>query len=38
MTVVVLELALLALIMRSAWTWPRGAQAVTNPDREAQRV
>ncbi|MCB0920576.1 MAG: hypothetical protein E6Q91_03260 [Actinobacteria bacterium] len=35
---VVLELALLALIMRSAWTWPRGAQAVTNPDREAQRV
>lgn len=35
---VVLELALLALIMRSAWTWPRSAQTVTIPDREAQRV
>jgi hypothetical protein len=31
---VVLELILLALIMRSAWTWPRSAQSATSPNRD----
>ncbi|WP_422615084.1 DUF6326 family protein, partial [Frankia torreyi] len=31
---IVLELILLALIVRYAWTWPRTAPSATNPDRE----
>ena len=38
---VVLELILLALILRSAWTWPRtapSATTATSPDRETARA
>ncbi len=38
---VVLELLLLAFILRSAWTWPRTAPSATmasSPDREAVRA
>ncbi|KQC37342.1 MULTISPECIES: DUF6326 family protein [Frankiaceae] len=35
---IVLELILLALIVRYAWTWPRTAPSATNPDRETVRA
>jgi hypothetical protein len=38
---VVLEVLLLAFILRSAWTWPRTAPSATmatSPDREAARI
>ena len=35
---VVLELALLALILRLSWTWPRTATSATSSDREAVRA
>lgn len=38
---VALELILLALILRYAWTWPRTAPSAimtTSPDREAART
>jgi hypothetical protein len=35
---VVLELVLLALIVRYAWTWPRTTPSATAPDREAVRA
>ena len=35
---VVLELILLALIVRYAWTWPRTAPSATSPDRETVRA
>ncbi|SQD97333.1 conserved membrane hypothetical protein [Parafrankia sp. Ea1.12] len=35
---IVLELILLALIVRYAWTWPRTAPSATSPDRETVRA
>lgn len=35
---VVLELVLLALIVRYAWTWPRTVPMATSPDRETVRA
>jgi hypothetical protein len=35
---VVLELGVLALIVRYAWTWPRTARSATSPHREAGRA
>jgi Family of unknown function (DUF6326) len=35
---VVLELVLLAVIVRYAWTWPRTARSATSPHREAVRA
>ena len=35
---VVLELILLALILRYAWTWPRTAPSATSPGRESARA
>ena len=35
---VVLELILLAFIVRFAWTWPRTAPSATSPDREPVRA
>ncbi|MCP2248120.1 DUF6326 family protein [Lentzea aerocolonigenes] len=35
---VALELILLALIVRYAWTWPRTASSATSPDRETVRA
>nr|WP_232291859.1 DUF6326 family protein [Frankia sp. QA3] len=35
---ILLELVLLALIVRYAWTWPRTAPSATNPDRETVRA
>jgi len=35
---IVLELILLALIVRFAWTWPRTAPSATSPDRETVRA
>ena len=35
---VVLEVILLALILRYAWTWPRTAPSATSPDRETVRA
>ena len=35
---VVLELSLLALILRYAWTWPSTAPSAISPDRETVRV
>ncbi|TDD50054.1 hypothetical protein E1263_31285 [Kribbella antibiotica] len=35
---VVLELSLLALILRYAWTWPSTAPSATSPDRETARA
>ncbi|GAA3550424.1 hypothetical protein GCM10022235_17630 [Kribbella ginsengisoli] len=35
---VVLELVLLALILRYAWTWPRITLSATTPDRETVRA
>ncbi|GAA0948111.1 hypothetical protein GCM10009554_45390 [Kribbella koreensis] len=35
---VVLELVLLALILRYAWTWPRMTLSATTPDRETVRA
>ncbi|SDJ70309.1 hypothetical protein SAMN05428985_10136 [Nocardioides sp. YR527] len=35
---VVLELTLLAFIVRYAWTWPRTAPQVARPDRETMRA
>ncbi|MFC4127917.1 DUF6326 family protein [Nocardia rhizosphaerae] len=35
---IVLEVLLLALILRLAWTWPRTAPSATSPDREAVRA
>ncbi|WP_191298589.1 DUF6326 family protein [Lentzea cavernae] len=35
---VVLELILLALIVRYAWTWPRTTPSVTTPDRDTVRA
>ena len=35
---VVLELILLALIVRYAWTWPRTVPMTTSPDRETVRA
>lgn len=35
---IVLELVLLALIARYAWTWPRTTPSATNPDRETVRA
>ncbi|MFB6722891.1 DUF6326 family protein [Kribbella sp. NPDC056345] len=35
---IALELILLALILRYAWTWPRTAPSVTSPDRETVRA
>nr|WP_242666186.1 MULTISPECIES: DUF6326 family protein [Parafrankia] len=35
---IVLELILLAFIMRYAWTWPRTAPSATSPDRETVRA
>ncbi|GAA1716662.1 hypothetical protein GCM10009745_76490 [Kribbella yunnanensis] len=35
---IVLELALLALIIRLAWTWPRTASSATSLDRETARA
>ena len=38
---VVIEVILLAYILRSAWTWPRTASPATmatSPDREAVRI
>lgn len=35
---VVLELVLLAVVVRYAWAWPRTAPSATSPDREAVRA
>ncbi|GGM88898.1 hypothetical protein GCM10011609_27120 [Lentzea pudingi] len=35
---IVLELVLLAFIVRYAWTWPRTAPSATSPDRETVRA
>ncbi len=35
---IALELILLGLILRYAWTWPRTAPSATNSDREAVRA
>ena len=35
---VALEVIVLALILRYAWTWPRTAPSATNPDRETVRA
>lgn len=35
---VALELIVLALILRYAWTWPRTAPSATSPDRETVRA
>lgn len=35
---IVLELVLLAFIVRFAWTWPRTALSATSPDRETVRA
>lgn len=35
---IALELILLALVVRYAWTWPRTAPSATSPDRETVRA
>ena len=35
---IALELVLLALVVRYAWTWPRTAPSATGPDRETVRA